>query len=150
MFPAVCLDGRGLTTEQMQDIARETNSVRNNTCLLGDQAAEPQNAVRARIFTVQEELPFAGHLTLGTAFVLRGSSAVPEIRLQLNVELALRFEDSSSRLFGEMTQLILNSKCSMIVKQWLRLWLTSATSIRSSDRDGVDWSSIHGHANSSA
>lgn len=104
---AVCLDGRGLTTEQMQDIARETNLSETTFVLPGDQAAEPQNAVRVRIFTVQEELPFAGHPTLGTAFVLRGSSAVPEIRLQLNVgTVPVRFEDSPGQpAFGEMTQL---------------------------------------------
>jgi trans-2,3-dihydro-3-hydroxyanthranilate isomerase len=104
---AVCLDGRGLTTEQMQDIARETNLSETTFVLPGDEASERQNAVRVRIFTVQEELPFAGHPTLGTAFVLRGSSAAPEIRLQLNVgTVPVRFEDSPGQpAFGEMTQL---------------------------------------------
>ena len=104
---AVCLDGRGLTTEQMQDIARETNLSETTFVLPGDEAAERQNAVRVRIFTVQEELPFAGHPTLGTAFVLRGSSAAPEIRLQLNVgTVPVRFEDPPGQpAFGEMTQL---------------------------------------------
>ncbi len=104
---AVCLDGRGLTTEQMQDIARETNLSETTFVLPGDEAAERQNAVRVRIFTVQEELPFAGHPTLGTAFVLRGSSATPEIRLQLNVgTVPVRFEDTPGQpAFGEMTQL---------------------------------------------
>jgi len=104
---AVCLDGRGLTAEQMQDIARETNLSETTFVLPGDEAAERQNAVRVRIFTVQEELPFAGHPTLGTAFVLRGSSAAPEIRLQLNVgTVPVRFEDSPGQpAFGEMTQL---------------------------------------------
>lgn len=104
---AVCLDGRGLTTEQMQDIARETNLSETTFVLPGDEAAERQNAVRVRIFTVQEELPFAGHPTLGTAFVLRGSSAAPEIKLQLNVgTVPVRFEDPPGQpAFGEMTQL---------------------------------------------
>jgi trans-2,3-dihydro-3-hydroxyanthranilate isomerase len=104
---AVCLDGRGLTTEQMQDIARETNLSETTFVLPGDQAAERENAVRVRIFTVQEELPFAGHPTLGTAFVLRGSSGAPEIRLQLIVgTVPVRFEDSPGQpAFGEMTQL---------------------------------------------
>jgi trans-2,3-dihydro-3-hydroxyanthranilate isomerase len=104
---AVCLDGRGLTSEQMQDIARETNLSETTFVLPGDEAAERQNAVRVRIFTVQEELPFAGHPTLGTAFVLRGSSAASEVKLQLNVgTVPVRFEDSPGQLaFGEMTQL---------------------------------------------
>lgn len=103
---AVCLDGRGLSTEQMQDIARETNLSETTFVLPGDAEAERNRATRVRIFTVQEELPFAGHPTLGTAFVLRGLGTVQEIRLQLNVGIVpVRFEDSSSQPpFGEMTQ----------------------------------------------
>jgi trans-2,3-dihydro-3-hydroxyanthranilate isomerase len=103
---AVCLDGRGLTTEQMQDIARETNLSETTFVLPGDAEAECNKAIRVRIFTVQEELPFAGHPTLGTAFVLRGSSPAPEVRLQLNVgTVPVRFEDPPGRPgFGEMTQ----------------------------------------------
>jgi trans-2,3-dihydro-3-hydroxyanthranilate isomerase len=74
---AVCLDGRGLTADRMQDIARETNLSETTFVLPGDAEAERNKATRVRIFTVQEELPFAGHPTLGTAFVLRGSSAAP-------------------------------------------------------------------------
>lgn len=104
---AVCLDGRGLTTAQMQDIARETNLSETTFVLPGDETAQRENAVRVRIFTVQEELPFAGHPTLGTAFVLRDSSAASEVRLQLNVgTVPVHFEDSPGQpAFGEMTQL---------------------------------------------
>jgi trans-2,3-dihydro-3-hydroxyanthranilate isomerase len=103
---AVCLDGSGLTTEQMQDIARETNLSETTFVLPGDVDAERNRATRVRIFTVQEELPFAGHPTLGTAFVLRRSSAAQEIRLELNVgTVPVHFEDSpGSSSFGEMTQ----------------------------------------------
>src|SRR6266403_3716395 len=82
---AVFLDGRGLSTEQMQALARETNLSETTFILPGDAAAEKTRGVRVRIFTVQEELPFAGHPTLGTAFVLRGQSGASEIRLDLNV-----------------------------------------------------------------
>jgi trans-2,3-dihydro-3-hydroxyanthranilate isomerase len=104
---AVCLDGRGLTSEQMQDIARETNLSETTFVLPGDAEAERQNAVRVRIFTVQEELPFAGHPTLGTAFVLRGTSSASEIKLQLNVgTVPVCFDESPGRpAFGEMTQM---------------------------------------------
>ena len=59
-----------------------------------------------RIFTVQEELPFAGHPTLGTAFALRGDSGAKEIVLELNVgKVPVRFEDiAGANAFGEMTQ----------------------------------------------
>ena len=86
---AVFLDGRGLSTEQMQALAREMNLSETTFILPGDAAAEKTRGVRVRIFTVQEELPFAGHPTLGTAFVLRGQTAASadpdEVRLDLNV-----------------------------------------------------------------
>ena len=103
---AVFLDGRGLSTEVMQSLAREMNLSETTFVLPGDAAAEKNRAVRVRIFTVQEELPFAGHPTLGTAFVLRGESNAAEIRLELNVgTVPVRFEGQQSQpLFGEMTQ----------------------------------------------
>ena len=77
---AVVLDGRGLGTEQMQALARETNLSETTFILPGEAAAEEARGIRVRIFTVQEELPFAGHPTLGTAFVLRGQSTTPFAR----------------------------------------------------------------------
>jgi len=103
---AVFLDGRGLSTEQMQALARETNLSETTFILPGDAAAEKTRGVRVRIFTVQEELPFAGHPTLGTAFVLRGESGASEIRLDLNVgTVPVHFiEEPQQPAFGEMTQ----------------------------------------------
>lgn len=103
---AVFLDGRGLSTEQMQALARETNLSETTFIMPGDPAAEKERGVRVRIFTVQEELPFAGHPTLGTAFVLRGQSGASEVHLDLNVgTVPVRFEQPPGQpLFGEMTQ----------------------------------------------
>ncbi len=103
---AVVLDGRGLTTEQMQAIARETNLSETTFILPGDSAAEELRGTGVRIFTVQEELPFAGHPTLGTAFVLRGQTRASEVLLELNVgTVPVRFEDKPGfPTFGEMTQ----------------------------------------------
>jgi len=105
---AVCLDSRGLTTEQMQAIARETNLSETTFILPGAAATEKTRGIRVRIFTVQEELPFAGHPTLGTAFVLRKQSGSAEVLLELNVgTVPVRFSEqgSPSSLFGEMTQI---------------------------------------------
>jgi trans-2,3-dihydro-3-hydroxyanthranilate isomerase len=90
----------------MQALARETNLSETTFILPGDAAAEKTGGVRVRIFTVQEELPFAGHPTLGTAFVLRGRSGASEIRLDLKVgTVPVRFTDEPSHAaFGEMTQ----------------------------------------------
>ncbi len=103
---AVFLDGRGLSTEQMQALAREMNLSETTFILPGDAAAEKNRGVRVRIFTVQEELPFAGHPTLGTAFVLRGQAGAAEIRLDLNVgTVPVCFtENPPLPAFGEMTQ----------------------------------------------
>ncbi|MGA7081114.1 MAG: PhzF family phenazine biosynthesis protein [Terriglobales bacterium] len=105
---AVFLDGRGLDTEHMQALAREMNLSETTFILPGDAAAEKDRGIRVRIFTVQEELPFAGHPTLGTAFVLRSqrAPAATEIRLALNVgTVPVHFTEEATRpVFGEMTQ----------------------------------------------
>jgi trans-2,3-dihydro-3-hydroxyanthranilate isomerase len=103
---AVVLDGRGLTTEQMQALARETNLSETTFILPADPASEKTRGIRVRIFTVQEELPFAGHPTLGTAFVLRGESGATEVQLDLNVgTVPVRFtQEPLQPAFGEMTQ----------------------------------------------
>ena len=111
---AVFLDGRSLSTEQMQALAREMNLSETTFILPGDASTEKTRGVRVRIFTVQEELPFAGHPTLGTAFVLRGQTGTgtgpvagaPEIRLDLNVgTVPVRFtQEPGQPVFGEMTQ----------------------------------------------
>ena len=104
---AVFSDGRGLSDEQMQAIAREMNLSETTFIIPRDAATEKKSGVRVRIFTVQEELPFAGHPTLGTAFQLRGSSGVEEVVLALNVgQVPVRFTDAEGQpAFGEMTQM---------------------------------------------
>jgi trans-2,3-dihydro-3-hydroxyanthranilate isomerase len=114
---AVFLDGRGLSTEQMQALAREMNLSETTFILPGSlshDSADRDKAIRVRIFTVQEELPFAGHPTLGTAFVLRGEDPkhAPEIRLALSAGIipvhfseARRESDGAPKVFGEMRQI---------------------------------------------
>ena len=86
---AVFADGSGLTTEQMQAIARELNLSETTFILPRDAATEAERGVRVRIFTTEEELPFAGHPTLGTATYLHAHHATlrgsPLVRLELNV-----------------------------------------------------------------
>jgi trans-2,3-dihydro-3-hydroxyanthranilate isomerase len=104
---AVFADGRGLNDDQMQTIAREMNLSETTFILPRDPATEKDRGVRVRIFTVQEELPFAGHPTLGTAFQLRGSSRAKEVALELNVgRVPVQFTEAAGQpVFGEMTQL---------------------------------------------
>jgi trans-2,3-dihydro-3-hydroxyanthranilate isomerase len=103
---AVFFDGRGLTDAEMQALAREMNLSETTFVLPRDAAIERERGIRVRIFTVQEELPFAGHPTLGTAFALRGQSGAKQILLELNVgKVPVDFEDSAESPFGEMTQI---------------------------------------------
>jgi trans-2,3-dihydro-3-hydroxyanthranilate isomerase len=104
---AVFFDGRELTDAEMQAIAKEMNLSETTFVLPCDAVTEREQGIRVRIFTVQEELPFAGHPTLGTAFALRGQSGSKQIALQLNVgRVPVDFEDNAGQpAFGEMTQI---------------------------------------------
>ena len=87
---AVFHDGRGLSDLQMQALARETNLSETTFVLPAEDPAQDRNeGVRVRIFTTREELPFAGHPTLGTASWLRLHHApvrgVETVVLRLNV-----------------------------------------------------------------
>src|SRR5256885_8663130 len=103
---AVVSDARGLSDSEMQSLAKEMNLSETTFVFPRDSATERERGVRVRIFTVQEELPFAGHPTLGTAFALRGDTGAKEVNLDLNVgTIPVRFEDAPGQHpFGEMTQ----------------------------------------------
>ena len=104
---AVFFDARELSDAEMQSIAKEMNLSETTFIFPREAAAERERGVRVRIFTVQEELPFAGHPTLGTAFALRGESGAKEVSLDLNVgKVPVRFEEAPGQpVFGEMTQM---------------------------------------------
>ena len=69
---AVLPEADGLTDEQMQAIARETNLSETSFVL-----PSPQADFRVRYFTPQMELPFAGHPTIATAFMLAQEGMIP-------------------------------------------------------------------------
>nr|MDQ2647419.1 PhzF family phenazine biosynthesis isomerase [Myxococcota bacterium] len=75
---AVFTDGRGLSTETQQAIAREMNLSETVFVLPPERGGH----ARLRIFTPRQELPFAGHPVLGTAFVLAGPLQSSEMRLE--------------------------------------------------------------------
>ncbi len=108
---AVVLNPGTLPTETMQAIARETNLSETTFIERRDPGIEQHEGVRVRIFTTQEELPFAGHPTLGTASLLR--VIAPEcvvggtVTLALNVgPVPVRFEQQAHDwpVKGTMTQ----------------------------------------------
>ena len=99
---AVFTDGRGLSDEEMQRLARETN-LSETVFVLPPEAG---GHARIRIFTPAVELPFAGHPTLGSAFVLGGPLQLGEIRLEtLAGVVPVELEREGDRIvFGEMLQ----------------------------------------------
>src|ERR1035437_2921835 len=102
---AVFSDARGLSDGEMQKLARETNLSETTFILPRDAAIEQREGHKVRIFTVNEELPFAGHPTLGTAWYLRQHSSSDEIVLDLKVgKIPVHLEQRNGLLFGEMHQ----------------------------------------------
>jgi len=115
---AVFPDARGLNDGEMQALAREMNLSETTFILPRDGDTETREGKKVRIFTVEEELPFAGHPTLGTALYLYVSEPnqkkPAEITLDLKAgKIAMRFTANSEnaggnrvdgRVFGEMRQ----------------------------------------------
>jgi trans-2,3-dihydro-3-hydroxyanthranilate isomerase len=117
---AVFTDGRGLNDGEMQALAREMNLSETTFVLPRDAATEAREGKKVRIFTVEEELPFAGHPTLGTALYLYASEFVSdskksgEITLDLKAgKIPVRFSANSEnagrdrvdgQVLGEMRQ----------------------------------------------
>ena len=102
---AVFTDADGLSDSEMQALAREMNLAETTFILPRDPAIERDEGHKVRIFTVNEELPFAGHPTLGTSWYLRQQSGADEVTLDLKVgKIPVRFEQRDGLLFGEMRQ----------------------------------------------
>ena len=70
---AVLPDARGLDGRQMQSIAREFN-LSETVCVLPPE--DPAHTRKLRIFTPAQEIPFAGHPTVGSAVVLAAIGAI--------------------------------------------------------------------------
>src|SRR3954447_21692949 len=99
---AVFTDARELPEETLQPLARELNL--SETVYV--YPAEEGGHARIRIFTPMDELPFAGHPVLGTAFVLAAPLQLPEIVLETGKGLIpVRLEREEGRIsFGWMSQ----------------------------------------------
>jgi trans-2,3-dihydro-3-hydroxyanthranilate isomerase len=99
---AVFTDARGIPDETLQPLARELNL--SETVYV--YPAENGGHARIRIFTPMDELPFAGHPVLGTAFVLAAPLQLSEIVLETGKgPVPIRLEREESRIsFGWMSQ----------------------------------------------
>jgi trans-2,3-dihydro-3-hydroxyanthranilate isomerase len=109
---AIFPDARGLSTAEMQGLARETNLSETTFILPREPELERERGIQVRIFLTTEEVPFAGHPTLGTASwlywnhpILRGSQ---QITLDLGVgPIPVRFTPpqlGEQGIFGTMQQ----------------------------------------------
>jgi trans-2,3-dihydro-3-hydroxyanthranilate isomerase len=99
---AVFTDAREIPESLLQELAREMNF--SETVFV--YPAEGEGHARIRIFTPSIEVPFAGHPTLGTAFVLAGPLQLEEIRLETGRGvIPVRLERNGPQIaFGRMTQ----------------------------------------------
>ncbi|HEY6053183.1 MAG TPA: PhzF family phenazine biosynthesis protein [Gaiellaceae bacterium] len=99
---AVFTDAREVPDGLMQRLAKEMNFSETVFVL----PKEGDGHVRIRIFTPQRELPFAGHPTLGSAFVLGGPLQLIEIRLETGQGVVpVRLEREGARIvYGAMEQ----------------------------------------------
>jgi trans-2,3-dihydro-3-hydroxyanthranilate isomerase len=92
---AVVTDARGLDTAAMQAIAREFNFAETSFIL---PPSDPANDAHVRIFTPEEEMPFAGHPNVGTAFVVARMGQL----FGRPVTDALRFEEQAGLVHLEV------------------------------------------------
>jgi trans-2,3-dihydro-3-hydroxyanthranilate isomerase len=101
---AVFTDAREISEELLQPIAREMNLSETVFVLPAEQGGH----ARIRIFTPTREMRFAGHPTLGSAFVLAAPLQLDEIRLETQAGIIpVRLERDGSRIaFGRMEQLV--------------------------------------------
>jgi trans-2,3-dihydro-3-hydroxyanthranilate isomerase len=100
---AVFTDARGLDDATMQSLALEVGFSETVFVL----PPEAGGNVRIRIFTPHFELPFAGHPTLGAAFVLAAPLQLGVITLETgrgNVPVVLDRDESGRIVFGRMDQ----------------------------------------------
>jgi trans-2,3-dihydro-3-hydroxyanthranilate isomerase len=99
---AVFTDARGLDEELLQPLARE---LKFSETVFVYPAGDDGHA-RMRIFTPATEVLFAGHPTLGTAFVLGGPLQLDEIRLETGAgTVPVQLEREGARIvFGAMSQ----------------------------------------------
>ena len=113
---AIFTDARGLNDAEMQALAREMNLSETTFILPRDAATEAREGKKVRIFTVEAELPFAGHPTLGTALYLYASESTKPAEITLDLKagkIPVRFTANSGntggdrvdgQVFGEMRQ----------------------------------------------
>jgi trans-2,3-dihydro-3-hydroxyanthranilate isomerase len=99
---AVFTDARGIPEDKLQRVAKELNL--SETTFVYPPKADGH--VFMRIFTPSSELPFAGHPTLGTAFVLAGPLQLLEIRIETGRgTIPVNVEREGARIvFGRMEQ----------------------------------------------
>jgi trans-2,3-dihydro-3-hydroxyanthranilate isomerase len=99
---AVFPSADGMSDALMQNIARELNH--SETTFI--QSARNGGDARVRIFSQNSELPFAGHPTLGTAFIMSQTRpGKTKLVLEENVgPITVALETRADGLFVEMTQ----------------------------------------------
>ena len=130
---AVVRDAASLSDDAMQRIAREMN-YSETTFILSD--APRDGGYDVRIFTPKEEVPFAGHPTLGTAFLIRNEIMnEPAEKVILNLKAGqipvtfIRDEDNADMLWMKQNTPIFGQGIEPV-------WIASVLSLDEFDIDG--------------
>lgn len=111
---AVLPDARGMSTRQMQQVAREFNYSETTFVLPPEQGYTR----KVRIFTPTREIPFAGHPNIGTAFVLASTQELGPV----DETLTVTFEEDAGLVPVTISPLESGSfRCELLAPQGLTL-----------------------------
>jgi trans-2,3-dihydro-3-hydroxyanthranilate isomerase len=104
---AILPEASGLTDEEMQAIARETNLSETSFVFSSTQAD-----FRVRYFTPREEIPFAGHPTIATTYLLAQEGLIPLREPSTTIQLEFKVGVLPVELFvqGERVQRIVMTR----------------------------------------
>ncbi|MFL5386728.1 MAG: PhzF family phenazine biosynthesis protein [Longimicrobiaceae bacterium] len=160
---AVLPDGRGLSERAMQSLAREFN-FSETTFVFPPET--PGTDFRLRIFTPANELPFAGHPTVGTASVLARLGLVPlqngagrvvfgenvgpvsvdlqvdEARAFARLSLEAEVEEPADRPTVQEAAAVLSLPAEAVQEAWFASVGTPFCFVRVADREAVDRAAV--------
>lgn len=116
---AIFLDATGLDTDQLQAIAREFNFSETTFVFPPD---DPAHTAKVRIFTPTQEIPFAGHPTIGTAIALHDAGRQADMVLELGVgPLACRVDNGRAQFTTHAPLQVLAQPDPALIARALRL-----------------------------
>lgn len=127
---AVFTDARGLAATQMQAIAREMNFSESTFVFPPD---DPAHDARVRIFTPGQELPMAGHPTVGTGWVLGSERGKDSLVFELGVGPTPVAVEAGDEFHGAAT----------MTQRVPEFWEANASRAQAAEMVSLDESALH-------